>query len=463
MKSQKQIKKIKIPHKFYPRKYQLLFLAEFEKSLKGLSSKRFFYIIWHRRSGKDKTCMADCIPRTLLNKTCLVKYVWPTLVMGRDNLWNGIGGDGVKFIDHIPEEMRVSEPNETRMMIKTINKEFKESIFQVAGTNNPDSLRGGNPFLVVFSEWAEHDPYAWDVIEPILRENGGIAIFNTTPKGDNHARALYEFAKNNEDWFVQTLTWKDTGVFSYDEFQKIKEDTIKRFETDGRSEEEAIAYIEQEYECSFTSPVVGSFYGAAIKKAEEEGRITNVPVENTLPVHTAWDLGIDDSTTIWFFQVVGQEIHFVDYVENSGEAISFYINILRQKNYLYGKHYAPHDIQVRELGTGKSRYEVAKSLGITFEVVPRFSREDGINMVRMLFNRFWFDKNRCNRGIMALKNYKKEWDNKNKVFKKDPLHDWSSHGADALRTMAVGFKKPFIQNIKSFGGVKPLYPELGKF
>ena len=338
------IKAVKIPYFFVARDYQVPFLREVEKALNGESKKRFFNQVWHRRSGKDKVNIADVVPRRLLQSPCLVKYVYPTLIMGRDNLWNGIGSDGFKFVNHIPKKIRIGEPNETRMVIKTRTMGGEESLFQVAGANKPDTQRGGNPMLVIFSEWAEHDPYAWDVIEPILRENNGIAIFNTTPRGDNHARSLFEFAKNNPLWWVQTLTYKETGVFTEDEYKRIVEDTIKRFEADGRSAEEAIAYCEQEYMCSFEAPVVGSYYGAAIRRAENEGRITRVPYDETLPVHTAWDLGVVESTTSWFFQVAGKEFHFIDYYENTGEGLSHYARALQERRYINGSHFAPHDI-----------------------------------------------------------------------------------------------------------------------
>jgi hypothetical protein len=446
-----------IPHNFVARNYQLPFLREVEKAINGQSEKRFFYQVWHRRSGKDKCNIADTIPRRLLKSSCLVKYVYPTLIMGRDNLWNGIGSDGFKFIKHLPERFIVGEPNETRMSIKT-RSSGGESLLQVAGTNRPDTLRGGNPLMVVFSEWAEHDPYAWDVVEPILRENKGIAIFNTTPRGDNHARSLFEFSKNHPLWWVQTLTYKDTGVFTEEEYKRIVEDTVNRFEADGRSAEEALSYCEQEYLCSFNSPVIGSYYGAAVRKAEDEGRVGRVALDMSLPVYTAWDLGIDDSTTIWFFQVAGQAFHFIDYYENSGEGLPHYAHLLQEKRYLYAKHFAPHDIEVRELGSGKSRKEIAKSLGINFDVSPKLGIDEGINACRVVFNRCWFDKDRCYRGLQALKNYKKEWDEKNKVFRQNPLHDWASHGADAFRTFGVGYSKPFVMpDTQNVGGVKPFY------
>jgi hypothetical protein len=444
-----------IPFNFIAREYQIPFLWEVRQAILGLSPKRYFYQIWHRRSGKDKTNIADVVPRQLKKESCLVKYVYPTLVMGRENLWDGIGSDGFRYIDHIPEFMRSGSRNETTMKIPIVGG----SLFQIGGSDHPDSLRGGNPKLMIFSEWAEQDPYAWDVVEPILRENDGICIFNTTPKGDNHARALYEYAKNNPKWYVETLTALDTNVWNPKQLEEIQQDIIKRFTANGRSESEALSYYEQEYMCSFKAPVIGSYYGEALRKAETEHRITSVPVNDTVQVHTAWDLGIDDSMTIWFYQIVGQEIHFIDYYENTGEGLAHYAMKLQEKKYLYGRQYAPHDIAVRELGTGKSRLETAKGLGIKFEVGEMLSIEDGINAGRSIFSRCWFDSVKCDRGINALKNYKKDWDEKNKVFRNNPKHDWASHGADAFRTFAVTFKQAVMQiEAKNIGGVMPYFP-----
>ena len=448
-----------IPHHFEPRDYQQRFLWEVEKAIKGKSQKRYFYQIWHRRSGKDKVNIADVVPSRLIQDPCLVKYVYPTLVMGRENLWDGIGGDGFRYREHIPDGIRAGKPNETRMTIPVKNtffngKDENNSIFQISGSDKPDSLRGGNPKLFVLSEWAEQDPYTYDVINPILKENGGIGIFNTTPKGDNHARSLLEYAKNNPLWHIELLTAKDTGIWTDRELEAILKDEIKRFEAMGRSQSEAEAYFEQEYMCSFKAPVIGSYYGEGIQKAEKEGRITNVPYVHELPVHTWWDLGIDDSMTIWFMQEVGQEIHLIDYYENSGEGLPHYAMKMQEKKYLYGKHFAPHDIKVRELGSGKSRFESAKKLGITFQIGPLLEIEDGINAARSILSRCWFDKDKCSRGINALKNYRKEWDEKNKVFRSNPKHDWASHGADGFRTGAVGYRNTIgFTHESNVGGV----------
>jgi hypothetical protein len=317
--------------------------------------------------------------------------------------------------------------------------------------------------MFIFSEWSEQDPYAWDVVEPILRENRGFAIFNFTPKGDNHARSLIKFAQGNPEWYVQILTAEDTGIFSPSDLEKIKRDITSRFVAQGRSEDEAIAYFQQEYMCSFDSPVIGSYYGAGMRLAEAQGRITNVPYNTGCLVDTYWDLGIDDSTTIWFVQNVGREIHLIDYYENSGEGLDHYAKILQDKGYVYGRQNGPHDIMVRELGTGKSRWEVAKRLGINFQVAPNLGIDEGINAARMLLNQCWFDKVKCARGVNSLKNYHKEWDERNKVFRLSAKHDWSSHGADAFRMLAVSHKQFMVARPQNNdpGGVGWLIPGVG--
>lgn len=452
----------KIPYHFESREYQRPFIRAVNDAIKGKSKKRYFYQIWHRRSGKDKVDIADCIPRRLIQDPCLVKSIYPTLVMGRENLWDGIGKDGFRYRDHIPEGLRVGQPNETTMKMSVRTKTNDISLFQIVGSDHPDSLRGGNPKMIVFSEWAEQDPYAWDVVEPILRENDGIAIFNTTPKGDNHARALYEFAKNDPLWHVEILTAEQTGIWSLKQLDEIKNTIIKRFAANGRSEAEAVAYFDQEYLCSFDSPVVGSYYGAAIRIAERDGRIGVVPWNEALPVHTFWDLGMDDSMSIWFMQQYGLQYRFIDYYESSGEGFTHYAQVLQNKGYLYGKHFAPHDIAVRELGTGKSRIETAAKLGIKFEVGPMLGVDDGINATRAVMRQCAWDADKCHRGLNCLKNYRKDWDKINGVFRNKPKHDWASHGADSFRTFAVGFAPQIIRHHSSDpGGVKPFLEGIG--
>jgi hypothetical protein len=209
----------------------------------------------------------------------------------------------------------------------------------------------------------------------------------------------------------------------------------------------------QEFECSFTAAVRGAYYAKDLEIAEKDGRITRIPIEK-VETHTAWDLGIDDSTAIWFYQQVGKEVRLVDYYEASGVGLDHYAAILKDKGYIYGKHYLPHDAEVKELGTGRSRVETLASLGIRAEVVKLQRVEDGINAARQLLPRCWFDSVRCKQGLEALRLYRKEWDDKTQTFRLKPLHDYTSHAADAFRYLALSIR----DTVKH----KPIvYPSMG--
>jgi hypothetical protein len=451
---------ITIPHHFEAREYQIPFLYEVERAITGESKIRNFVQVWHRRSGKDKSNIADVVPRRLLHSPCLVKYVYPTLVMGRDNLWEGIGSDGFKYRDHIPKGVRAGVENNTRMTIPVKNETCvpvmtdtsTPSIFQIDGSDNPDKLRGGNPKMYIFSEWSEQNPYAYDVIEPILQENDGICIFNYTPKGDNHARGLLDFARKHSDtWYAEVLTALDTGIFDERKLEEIRQKTVDRFVSRGRSETEAIAYFEQEYLCSFDAPVIGSYYGAAIQTAQQSGRIREIAHNPDLPVITFWDLGVGDSNSIWFMQPLGNEFRFIDYLESSNVGLDWYIAELRKKPYNYTQHFAPHDIEAREYTSGVSRLNTARKMGINFTVVPQDKVDDGIDQVRRLLKNCWFDEEKCKRGVECLKNYKKVWDERLQTYREIPLHDWSSHGADAFRQFAMGYGRFHVSDVGAVG------------
>lgn len=429
---------INLPYNFTPREYQRPFLKAFDS---GLYDR--FVLVWHRRAGKDITCF-NLVPRFAIEKPRIITYVFPTLKMGREILWEGMDNEGHKFIDYyVPKEIVRGKPNDTMMKIEFVNN----SIFRIGGSDNPDSLRGGNSSLFIFSEWSEHDPYAWTVVRPIVKANGGVVIFEFTPKGDNHAKYTYESGLKLPRWWVQVLRADETNVFSAEQLEEEKSEII-----DELGETEGNASFAQEYMCSFDSPVVGAYYGAQVRRAYEEKRVRSVPYNTAIPVNTHWDLGVSDSMAIWFTQQVGNEIWVIDYYENSGEGISHYVKVLQDRGYVYGSHYAPHDIEVRELISGVSRYEAAQKLGINFQLCPNLKRQDGIDAARAIFNRCLFDEKKCRRGLDALKNYKKDWDKKNKVYRQEPKHDWASHGADAFRYLAISinnntYTKPHIPNI----------------
>ena len=362
-------------------------------------------------------------------------YFFPTYKQGRKILWEGADREGLRFLAHIPSQL-IEKQNDQEMLIEMING----SILRVIGTDDIDSIVGTNPIGCVFSEYSLQNPRAWDFIRPILAENGGWAVFNYTPRGNNHGKQLYELAiKDPDHWFSQKLTVDDTQAIDKTVLQQEKSEMAIRTGND--------ALYMQEYYCSFDVPIEGAYYGTQMLEAEKEKRITTVPYDPMAKVHTVWDLGVGDSTAIWFYQTIGREIHCIDYLETSGEGLDYYVKALQEKNYIYGNHYAPHDIQVRELSSGKSRLEIAEGLGIKFEIAPNLGVDDGIMATRMLLPRVWFDRNKCERGLNALNSYHKEWDDDNKTWKNKPNHDWSSHGSDAFRYLAVSYQPDDIQSL----------------
>lgn len=381
--------------------------------------------IWHRRAGKD-ACALNQTAKAAFQRVAAYWHLMPTQKQARKAIWNGVNPKtGKRIIDQVfPEEVR-KRTRDDEMMIELING----SIWQLAGSDNYDSLVGSNVAGVVFSEWSLTNPRSWDYVRPILAENGGWAWFIYTPRGKNHGYDLYNVAEDNPNWFNQILT--------VDETKAISLDIIEEERASGMSEE----MIQQEYYCSFNGSIEGSYYSDMIRKAKEENRIAEIPIIDTVPVNTFWDLGRNDTTVIWFHQRVGHENRFIDYYETNGESLHHYAKVLKDKGYLYGDHYLPHDVEVTELTTNMSRRETLESLGVRpLVVVPRVHDvNEGIQMVRNVFNTCHFDEGRCKQGVRALESYRKEYDEKNQTFRSRPLHDWSSNGADAFRQFAQGY------------------------
>ena len=381
--------------------------------------------VWHRRAGKDSVflnwiAVASHI-RTGLYWTCL-----PTLTQGRKVIWDSLDSEGRRVIDQVfPKEIRAGPANNAEMKIPLRGG----SVFQVVGSDNIDSLVGANPVGVVMSEYALSNPAAWDLFRPILAENGGWAGFPFTPRGRNHGYRLYRMAQENPGWFCERLTVDDTGA--------ITPEAIRADRDAGMDHH----LVQQEYYCSFEAAVKGSYYGELIEQMRADGRVTSVPYDPSALVHTGWDLGIGDSTAIFWVQIVGKELHWIDYYEASGKALDHYAAVIHGKPYSYGQHLLPHDAEARELGTGKTRVETLKDMEIKATVVPRQAVEDGIHAVRMLLPRSWFDAKKTERGLDCLSLYRRTWDEKNQVFMEKPLHDWTSHGADAARTLAMGLNE----------------------
>lgn len=403
-------------------------------------------LCWHRRYGKDELAM-HWAARCMVRRPAVYWHMLPKANQARKAVWDAINPHtGRRRIDEaFPPDLR-AVTRENDMLIK-LRASGGQSTWQVVGSDNFNALMGAPPAGVVFSEWSLCDPMAWEYLRPALRESNGWAIFLFTPRGRNHGYDLLEMAKRlmKEDgsWFAQVLTVKDTG----------NEQLADAERKDGMPEE----MVQQEYFCSFDAPNRGAYYGREMAQAREENRICRVPYEKGIPVETWWDLGIRDSMAVWLTQTVGKEIRCVAYHEQTDEGLAYYANWLQswadKHDATFGRHGFPHDIEVRELGTGKSRKEVAESVyGIRPTVVaPNLDLADGIENVRRLLPQCWFDSVECKRGIDALCEYSREWDTVNKVFAQRPEHNWASHGADAFRTMAnlhPGRQKYFAESKK---------------
>lgn len=409
---------LKIPA-FTPRDYQLPFLAALDSGIKRA------VLVWHRRAGKEITCFNEMIKFAYWHRVGTYIYFFPTTRLGRRILWDGMDRDGKRFLDYIPTQIIEGKPNSIEMKIKLING----SNIQIIGTDQVISV-GTNPVGCVFSEFSLQDPYSWNYIRPILRENKGWAVLNGTPRGRNYFYDMYLMAKKNPDWFCQKLTVDDTNVITKEEIEKER--------NEGMSD----ILIAQEYFCSFDQGAEGAYYAKCLNRAELDNRVTNVPYEHLVKVDTSWDLGVGDESVILFSQVIGQEIHIIDMYRNQGEGLDHYAKILDEKakenKWIYGEHYAPHDIKVRELASGaQTRLEIARDLGIDFRIVPNIPIAEGIELARGIFPRLWIDSEKCAFFIKAVENYHKLYNEKLNVYSDRPVHDWSSHVCDAFRMLAI--------------------------
>lgn len=374
-------------------------------------------LVVHRRAGKTVANLADLIDAALRCKLERPRYAYlaPLYKQAKTAAWDYLKAMTAPIPGRTANEaeLRVDLPNGGRI--------------QLYGADNPDALRGMYLDGVVLDEYAQMIPKTWtEVIGPALSDRGGFATFIGTPKGRNAFWELYQKAQEDPTWFTALHRASETGLVAADELAKARAQM---------SPEE----YEQEYECSFQAALVGAYYGKQMSDAEKAGRIGKVPWDPAHRVDTAWDLGIDDATAIWFVQQIGREVRVIDFYESSGTGLEHYAKVLAQKPYVYGRHFLPHDVEHYELGTGKSRADVLRGLGVRIESLPLAPIEDGIQAVRSLLPRCWFDTG-CGWGIEALRQYQREYDERLQTFKSRPRHDKASHAADAFRYLAMGLR-----------------------
>ena len=431
---------IVLPNSWNARPYQNdLFRYMFSDTLEGKRA----CCVWHRRAGKDSSSL-NFSAVAAHQRVGTIWHMLPTLNQAKKVIWKGIDKHGRRMIDQaFPKEIRHAT-NESDMSI-----EFKNgSIWQCVGSDNYDSLVGTNPIGVIFSEFSVADPTAWDYIRPILLENGGWAIFIYTPRGKNHGHKLAMMAKGNPKWFYSALDI--TKTFGQDGKRIISDEMIEEERDSGMDE----SMVQQEYFCSWQAAVKGAYYGKLIEQAEKDDRVGDFPWDPKEKVETWWDLGVRDNMVIWFVQRNANRVKVIDFYMSSGVGLSHYIKILNDKPYTYSRHIAPHDISVKELGTGQTRLKTAADLGLRFRVAPKLSLSEGIDAVRNLLPICYFDAKKCKRGIEALSLYRTDYDAAAQTFKPTPIHDWTSHPADAFRTGAVmpvmneKWSKPIKQDLR---------------
>lgn len=408
---------------YIPRPLQLLLHRAF---------KRFNVVVCHRRFGKTHLALNEIIDKAFRNqlKNPQYAYIAPTYGQAKRIAWDLLKD----YLKDIPGVII----NEADLRIDIPRPATKDRIrIILLGAENPGSVRGIYLDGAVFDEYAEMNPEIWSsVVRPLLSDRKGWALFIGTPKGANHFYEIYKAAAASDEWFTAIYKASETGIIDQIELTSAKA---------SMSDNE----YAQEFECSFSAALVGAYFGKEMEKAEQEKRITDVPYDPILPVFTYWDLGMDDTTVIWFGQNLGgREIRWIDYVEESGMGFDYYARVLKEKGYVYEEHVLPHDGAVRELGTGKSRMETLQALcrGVKVRVAQKHAPADGINASRLLLAKSWFDKTKCHNGIEALKNYERVWDSKNKIFQQRPKHNWASHAADAFRTGAMAIRENRDQN-----------------
>jgi hypothetical protein len=396
---------IEIPYK--PREHQL-------KVHELLEGKRFAVVVAHRRFGKTVAALNHLIREAVLNEkeTPRYAYIAPTYGQAKRVAWDYL----VKYTLPLGGTNNISE----------LRVDFWGRRIQLYGSDNPDSLRGQFFDGVIIDEVGDQNPKIWtDIVRPALTDRKGWCLFIGTPKGHNHFKELRDRAEKEDGWGLLEFKASETGVVDDTELKAAKNEM-------GEDK------YRQEFECSFDAAVEGSYFGQILNELEEKKHMQEIPREELSRTFTAWDLGMGDSTSIWVAQLVGTEVRLIDYYENHGVGLDHYVKWIKDNDYLKAEHILPHDVRVRELGTGKSRMEMLEDSGLEVKIAPRMGLDDGIQAVRRLLPRCWFNVPKVQIGLNCLRNYRRDYDEKRKIFFERPLHDWSSHGSDSFRYLALG-------------------------
>lgn len=405
---------------YTPRKHQ----AELHDLL---DQHRFAVLNCHRRFGKTVCILNHLIKAAVTNPLPNPRYAYvaPTYKQAKSIAWDYIK----QFTTKIPgtryneTELRCDFPNGARITLLS--------------SENSDSLRGIFLDGVCIDETAQVDPKLWnEILRPALSDRKGFCYFIGTPAGmQNFFYEMYQHALTDNKWLAYTAPVSKTKI-------------IDQEELDAALSQMGESKYKQEFECDWIANIEGTIFGRLVKEAEDKGRLTKIDYDPSLPVNTVWDLGVGDSTSIIFYQQLGNTIQIIDYYENNREGLPHYAKIVKEKDYIYENHYAPHDIEVTEFSLGKTRREVAYQLGINFRILPKLPLEDGIHAAKMILPRCYFDLNNCQHLVDALRHYHRRYNEKMRMFSNKPVHDWSSHACDAFRYMAIAIDElPNQENI----------------
>jgi hypothetical protein len=379
-----------------------------------MDSKRFGVVVAHRRMGKTVSAINHLIKDALLNQKEAPRYAYiaPTYGQAKRVAWDYL----VKYAEPLGGTQNITE----------LRVDFWGRRIQLYGSDNPETLRGQYFDGVILDEIGDQNPKIWtDIVRPALADRKGWCLFIGTPKGHNHFKELRDRAKTEEGWGLLEFKASETGVVDDVELKAAKSEM-------GEDK------YRQEFECSFDAAVEGSYYGQVLNELEDKKHMQEIPREELSRTFTAWDLGMGDSTSIWVAQLVGTEVRLIDYYENHGVGLDHYVKWIKDNDYSKAEHILPHDVRVRELGTGKSRMEMLEESGLEIKIAPRMGLDDGIQAVRRLLPRCWFNVPKVQNGLNCLRNYRRDYDEKRKIFYERPLHDWSSHGSDSFRYLALG-------------------------
>ena len=424
------MRKVKLPHQWTERPYQERL---WEYLVTG--GKRAL-AVWHRRAGKDDVALhyAAC---SMHERVGNVWHCLPEYQQGRKALWTAVNPHtGKRRIDEaFPKILRAST-NDTEMFIRFLNG----STWQIIGSDRYDATVGAGPVGIVYSEWALSNPSAWAYHRPMLTENDGWALFITTPRGRNHAHAMARHAEHSPEWFYQCLTAVDTGALSHAKLDEALAEYKALF-----GEDAGQAQYDQEYLCSFNAAILGAIYARDMAQVRAEGRVLPIEADPDQLVHRAWDLGVDDDTSIWWFQVHGAQILILDHYASNGVGVEHYAEVIEQRAKQYGwrngSDFVPHDAKVKEWGSGRTRVETMSKIGLKPDLVPLASVQDGINAARRTLPLCVFHPRTDETGMAALEQYRREWDDEHKCFKPTAVHDWTSHPADSFRYLALSWRR----------------------